>query len=82
LENFQKCSSIRSFLAQKVKISLKNGILGGAFYENFEWGMLFLKPPLNLRAAKIVWRAACGPHFGHACYRQTPFLIVYLIPNG
>jgi hypothetical protein len=27
------------FWAQKVKIFLKNGILGGAFYENFEWVM-------------------------------------------
>jgi hypothetical protein len=49
-------------LAQKVKIFLKNGILGGAFYENFEWGILYLKPPLNSRAAKKVWRAALWPY--------------------
>jgi hypothetical protein len=60
LENFKKCSAKRSFFAQKIKIFLKNGILGGAFYKNFEWGMVYLKPPLNSRAAKKVWRAACG----------------------
>jgi hypothetical protein len=48
-------------LAKKVNIFLKNGILGGAFYENFEWVMLYLKPPLNSRAAKKVWRAALWP---------------------
>jgi hypothetical protein len=61
LENFQKCPSKRQFLAKKVNIFLKNGILGGAFYENFEWVMLYLKPPLNSRAAKKVWRAALWP---------------------
>jgi len=37
---------------EKRSFLLKNGILGGAFYENFEWGMLYFKHPLNSRAAK------------------------------
>jgi hypothetical protein len=44
----QKCN----FYNKKVKISIKNGILGGAFKKKIE--------PLNSRAAKKVWRAACG----------------------
>jgi hypothetical protein len=33
---FQKCSSKISFFGKKVKNFFKNGILGGAFYENYE----------------------------------------------
>ncbi len=31
------------FLALKVKIFLKNGILGGVFYKKFYWGIVYLK---------------------------------------
>jgi hypothetical protein len=35
----------------------KNGILGGAFYKNFEWEITYLK----LKGRKKIWRAALWP---------------------
>ena len=40
-----------SFMALKVKIFLKNGILGGAFYKNFEW-VMYTESPLKLKGRK------------------------------
>jgi hypothetical protein len=45
LKFFQNFLRKRHFLALKVKNFLKNGILGGAFYENFEWVMYTESPP-------------------------------------
>jgi|FrelakmetLWP11LW_1041352.scaffolds.fasta_scaffold301992_1 hypothetical protein len=48
------------FWNKKVKISIKNGILGGAFYNKIE-------PPLTQGPQKKFGgpHVALGPHYGH-----------------
>jgi hypothetical protein len=51
-----------SIFGEKIKIFIKNGILGSAFYENYE-------PPWPQGPQKKFGgpHEARGPHFGHVC---------------
>jgi hypothetical protein len=49
-------------LALKVEIFLKNGILGGAFNENFEWVMYSERPPKTQGPQKKFGGPPLGMH--------------------